>query len=273
MGGTQLQGASLIEADLQAADLRGANLQGTDLSWSNLQSADLRGADLMAANLQGAKLQGADLRGAKLLGATLTESHLQGANLDYADLRGADLAKADLQGAIFFNSQLQGIDWSQTFHEDLLLLNKSKQELSGHQQESLKISLEKLMDTGKFNAFMSRMENSGKVIFRDTIVSQIDCYSDNPIFLDCKYRSPDKLEVYRSDVLYPKLVELACSDTAIATGIVRRASEVSDDSSHIFGLAASLVKALNSPNSCPGMAALPEQIREKLLLSSRGIKY
>ena len=271
LGGTQLQGAALIEADLQAADLRGANLQGTDLSWSNLQSADLRGADLTAANLQGAKLQGADLRGAKFLGATLTESHLQGANLDYADLRGADLAKADLKGAIFFNSQVQGIDWSQTYHEDILLLNKSKTEWSGHQQEMLVKSLEKLMDTEKFNALLSRMKNPEKENRHDTFVGQTDCYSNDRTFLNCKYTSTDQLPAYLSDVLYPKLIELACSDTAIATGIVRRASEVSEDSTHISGLAAALVKSLNSPSACPGIAALPEQAREKLLIKSRGI--
>ena len=272
LGGTQLQGAALIEADLQAADLRGANLQGTDLSWSNLQSADLRGADLMAANLQGAKLQGADLRGAKLHGAILSESHLQGANLDYANLQGADLAKADLQGAIFFNSQLQGINWSQTIHQDIFLLNQAKPEWSGHQQEILGKSLEKLMDREKFNAIMSRMKTLDKVPQQDKLTSQTVCYSNNQTLLDCKYRSPEQIETYRSDVLYPKLIELACSETAIATGIVRRASEVSDDSAHISGLAAALAKALNSPNTCPGIAALPEQAREKLLIKSRGIK-
>lgn len=55
-------GASLVRADLRAADLRGAHLIAADLT-----GADLRHADLLGADLRGCRLVGADLTGALFL--------------------------------------------------------------------------------------------------------------------------------------------------------------------------------------------------------------
>jgi uncharacterized protein YjbI with pentapeptide repeats len=87
-----LQGADLNFAKLQNANLLGANLRCADLTFAKLQNAnllgaDLRGADLRYANLRYANLRGSDLRGADLLGA----------DLQYANLRGSDLRDANLQ--------------------------------------------------------------------------------------------------------------------------------------------------------------------------------
>jgi uncharacterized protein YjbI with pentapeptide repeats len=265
LGGTQLQGAALIEADLRDADLRGADLQGADLAWANLQSADLRGADLQAANMQGAKLQGADLRGAKLQGATLREANLQGASLDYAKLQGADLVKAELQDAVLHDTQLQGVDWSQANLDGIFIDDSSVSDWNEHQQRKLETTLKPLMDVEKFNVFQSRMKNASAGFLPVKLTSRTGCYSENPTLLECEYRQSKQLNTYRTDVLHPKLIELACSDVAIATGIARRGSDESTNNDPNFGLAAALVKALNSPKPCAGLDALSEQTREKLL--------
>ncbi|ESS72148.1 pentapeptide repeat protein [Methyloglobulus morosus KoM1] len=269
LGGTQLQGAGLIEADLRDADLRGANLQAADLGWANLQSADLRGADLQAANLQGAKLQGADLRGAKLQGAILREANLQGASLDYAKLQGADLAKADMQLAVLHNTLQQGVDWTQANLGGVFLATGSASEWTERQQNDLVANLKPLMDTEKFVAFQARIKGASTDIKPTILASRNGCYSDNHTLLDCEYRHPQQLETYRSGVLFPKLVALACSDAAIAIGIARRSADVSDHNDPIFGLAGALSKALNSPTPCTGLVALSEQTQENLLKIAR----
>lgn len=265
LGGTQLQGAGLIEADLRDADLRGADLQGADLGWANLQSADLRGADLQAANLLGAKLQGADLRGVKLQGANLREANLQGVSLDYAKLQGADLIKVDMQAAVLHGTQLQGIEWTQANLDSVFMATSSVSDWTEHQQHILEATLKPLMDVEKFSAFQARMKDASAGIQPNILSSRNSCYSDNQTLLDCEYRHPEQLNTYLSDVLYPKLIELACSDAAIAIGIARRSADAPDHNDPIFGLAANLVESLNSPTPCAGLAALSEQTQEKLL--------
>jgi hypothetical protein len=69
-----LEGAWLVEANLERANLNSANLKAARLSrarlgWATLIDADLQAADLRAADLRGAVLAGADLRMADLSGA------------------------------------------------------------------------------------------------------------------------------------------------------------------------------------------------------------
>ena len=272
LGGTQLQGAGLIEADLRDADLRGADLQGADLGWANLQSADLRGADLQAANLQATKLQGADLRGAKLQGANLSEANLQGASLDYAKLQGADLTKAELQAAVLYKAELKGLDWLQANLEGAYIVESVVPNWNERNLHKLETTLKPLMDAEKYTAFQARMANAASGISQDKLMSLAGCYSEIPTMSGCEYQNPAQLGAYRSVVLYPKLIELACSDAAIATGIARRAADEVNPQNPIFGLAVALVEAFDNPDSCPGMAALPEQTRVKLLKTSENDK-
>ena len=82
-----LQGATFLEAQLQAADfdrarmhgaiLIGANLIGAQLTGTQLQGAMLVNAQLQAALIQGASLKGAFLNGAVLVGAKITRTDLQ----------------------------------------------------------------------------------------------------------------------------------------------------------------------------------------------------
>jgi uncharacterized protein YjbI with pentapeptide repeats len=101
--GAQLQGATLLRADLQEADLGGAQLQGAYLAGAKLQKADLGGAQLQEANLVGADLEETNLADADLSGA-----QLEGANLDGADLRGV-LADRDTVWPEGFNPAERGI--------------------------------------------------------------------------------------------------------------------------------------------------------------------
>lgn len=87
--GTNLGGASAVNAVLQDAELAGVALVNADLSYADLSGANLRGSDLTGAELRGADLRGADLGGISLVDA----------NLEHADLRGARLEGAQLEGA------------------------------------------------------------------------------------------------------------------------------------------------------------------------------
>jgi uncharacterized protein YjbI with pentapeptide repeats len=264
LGGAQLQGASLIEADLQGADLRGADLQGTDLSWTILQSADLRGANLRAADLRGAKLQAADLRGAKLQGANLRKANLQGANLVYADLQGTDLSEAELQGATLRETQLQGSDWTNANLDGAFIADSFWSDWDGQRQRKLEARLKQILDDERFNAFQARLKRADTGLSPGKAASQKACYSDNRALLKCEYDNPTQLSAYRTNVLHPKLVELACSDISIAAGIARRSLDNSTDNDPDFGLAAALLKVLDGPKPCAGLAALPEQLQHEL---------
>jgi Pentapeptide repeats (8 copies) len=91
LGGANLNGANLREANLRGADLSGANL-----SEANLRRADLSGANLRRAFLSGAFLNWADLSGANLTAAFLGEANLSRAILSSSNLSGANLSRADL---------------------------------------------------------------------------------------------------------------------------------------------------------------------------------
>jgi len=264
LGGTQLQGAGLIEADLQGADLRGANLQGADLGWAKLQSADLRGADLQGANLIGAKLQGADLRGSELQGANLRETSFQGANLSYAKLHGSDLTSSELQGAELSAVELLGVDWSHANLDGAFIGNSLIPDWNENKQRKLEATLKQILDSDKFFMFQARMSTAVNGLPLGKPSSQTSCYGDNPALLECEYRNPIQLDIYRTDVLHPKLIELACSDAAIAAGIARRGLNKSMNNAPDFGLAAALLRALDKPSLCAGLSALFEPTRQKL---------
>lgn len=259
LGGTQLQSAGLIEADLQGADLRGANLQGAVLSWAKLQGADMRGADLQGADLNGAKLQGADLRGAKLQGANLHEANFQGANLVYAKLQGADLDSATFHGAELREAELPGVDWSQAYLEGIFIYGYSTSDWNEHQLRKLESTLKQILDSEKFSAFQTRLRSAST-----GLLPRIGCYTDDPALLECEYHDPLQLDIYRTGLIHPKLVELACSDAAIAAGIARRGTNKSTSNDVDFGLAAALLKELDTQNPCSGLTELSEQTRQKL---------
>ena len=74
---------TLVEANLEGADLGGADLRGADLRDAYLEGADLRDADLRNTDLRDADLRNTDLGGANLRGANLRDAYLRGA--DYSE--------------------------------------------------------------------------------------------------------------------------------------------------------------------------------------------
>jgi uncharacterized protein YjbI with pentapeptide repeats len=98
--GAYLERADLSQAHLERAHLRGAHLEEADLTTAHLQGAHLRGAHLQKADLTAARLERADLTAAHLEGADLTAAHLEGANLKGAHLEKADLTAAHLTDAV-----------------------------------------------------------------------------------------------------------------------------------------------------------------------------
>lgn len=265
LGGTQLQGAGLIEADLRNADLRGANMQGTDLSWASFESADLRGADLKGANLQGAKLQGADLRGALLQGASFKNAKLQAANLSYANLQAIDLSGADLQGALLYDVLLQGsnlkdakLDWAYI---------RTQQDISftdDRQLKHIESTLKPMLTAESFNTLHERLQPD-KLKNSSPSSKRLNCYYARQSLLDCNFNDEKQLETYRKEFLFTKLIALACEDITFATGIAQRANDAPNDPSHPdFGLAGALIGHSQDPNHCPGIEALSQHTRKTL---------
>ncbi|MDD5319996.1 MAG: pentapeptide repeat-containing protein [Methylococcales bacterium] len=264
LGGANMPSIRMIAWNLQGTDLRGANLLGVDLHGAKLQNADLRGADLQGADLNEANLQGADLRGAKLQGANLRKTNFQGADLSNAKLLGSDLALADLQGAKLSEADLLGVDWAQAKLDGLFIAESLMPAWHEHQRRKQELTLKQILDSEQFSAFQIRMSSAITGSPSGKPISRTGCYSDNPTLLECEYRNPLQLGAYRTDVLHPKLIDLACSDAEIAVGVAKRGSNKSTNNDPDFGLAAALVKALDTPNSCAGLTALSEQTRQKL---------
>jgi uncharacterized protein YjbI with pentapeptide repeats len=52
LGGTNLQGADLTEANLSYANVQGADLTGATLTWAILDEADVRAAKVTEEQLQ-----------------------------------------------------------------------------------------------------------------------------------------------------------------------------------------------------------------------------
>lgn len=92
--GTNLGGATAVNAVLRDAELAGVGLVDANLSYADLSGANLRGSDLTGADLTGADLRGADLGGTSLVDANLEHADLRGARIEGAQLEGTQLEHA-----------------------------------------------------------------------------------------------------------------------------------------------------------------------------------
>lgn len=102
-----LNGANLMEAHLEGADLRYAHLERANLSGAHLEGADLSYAHMERAQLVGAFLEDAVLTNVNLYRANLAGARLERANLSKAFLRQADFQKAQLQDAELRDANLE----------------------------------------------------------------------------------------------------------------------------------------------------------------------
>lgn len=90
----------LKDTDLRGATLERANLPNADLTGARLDFAQV-GAELEDATLVEAEMPAADLRGADLRDATLTRADMDLARLQGVDMRGASLDGAKLKWAVY----------------------------------------------------------------------------------------------------------------------------------------------------------------------------
>ena len=112
-GEVYLEGAILLGARLESANLRDAHLENAKLVGANLENAILAGANLenaklVVANLENAILVGANLENAILGYANLKNAKLWGTNLENAELELANLENAILVGANLENANFEG---------------------------------------------------------------------------------------------------------------------------------------------------------------------
>lgn len=118
--GTNFNGASLYEADMNSADLSGASLVGSNLSYADLHGAKLVGTQLgvtpgsgaSSTRLVGAYMVGVDLTDADLRSADLSLAHIYGlvnftrTRLDSAAFSSAVLAEANFTSSSLNNANL-----------------------------------------------------------------------------------------------------------------------------------------------------------------------
>lgn len=97
---TQLNGASMVDFDLNRVDFSHADMQGAQLMNSSFGDAVLQGTDLAGANLTNGDFDSAILLDANLSGATLTYAYFGYATLQGADLSGTDMSDTYLENTI-----------------------------------------------------------------------------------------------------------------------------------------------------------------------------
>ncbi|HEV7310813.1 pentapeptide repeat-containing protein [Ensifer sp.] len=149
LGGSDLQGANLVNTDFTLTDLRGANLTNANLEKATLVRSSVAGATANGANFAkieayrcnfagiaaekasfvNSELQRANFSGAKLTGTSFEKAELGRADFDKAELTGtkfshANLSRADLtnttftgsidfQGAFMFLTRIEGVNLSE----------------------------------------------------------------------------------------------------------------------------------------------------------------
>lgn len=101
-----LWGATIVNADLRGANLRGANLNKTVFWMSRLDDADLTGAAMNHARIRQSTFVDAKLGGTKLGHANLEYVSLNNADLTGVDLQGADIRAVDLTNANLSDAEI-----------------------------------------------------------------------------------------------------------------------------------------------------------------------
>ncbi len=114
-GDLNLDEVTLIDADLENADLskvsmRGATIKGCNLKNVDFISANLEGADLQNNDFTNAKLIAARLNKANLSGSILTNANMLTASTRNARLENIDFKGHDISGLILKNISLAGSD-------------------------------------------------------------------------------------------------------------------------------------------------------------------
>lgn len=161
LGGSDLQGANLVNTDFTLTDLRAANLTGANLEKATLVRSSVAGALAEGANFSrieayrcnfagiaaekasfvNSELQRANFTGARLTGASFEKAELGRANFDKAELTGTRFTHANLSRATFTNSSFKGpLD----FHGAFMFLTRIEgvnlSEATGLEQEQIDLT-------------------------------------------------------------------------------------------------------------------------------------
>jgi uncharacterized protein YjbI with pentapeptide repeats len=105
---SQLDGANLTDADLNATDLRNSSLIGTNLEKAALIRSSLAGSKAEKANFARVEGYRTIFAGMSAHGASFASAELQRADFSGADLSGADFQKAELGRANFTGATITG---------------------------------------------------------------------------------------------------------------------------------------------------------------------
>jgi uncharacterized protein YjbI with pentapeptide repeats len=113
LGRSNLEGATLFNADFTSSDLRGTNLNSANLEKATLVRASLAGASAVGANFASVEAYRISFVGASAEGASFVRAGLQRANFSQARLTGANFEKAELGRANFNGAVMTGTKFSQ----------------------------------------------------------------------------------------------------------------------------------------------------------------
>jgi hypothetical protein len=227
--------------------LNSAQLQGADLIKAHLQGAELNYANLLGADLREAQLQGADLSFANLKVADLRRAELQGAKLEGAELQGAHLALADIW-LVAFPPELAGQSPAPLGVADLKM-----SPLSPEAKEQLKQDLNSsITDSTVLSIVMARLDE----ILRNEPPNWEDANSWADYARNAKEPSAEELGRFHGG--------LACDDAegTIASTLARRATKLESEQFR-KAYAKSLASALLD-ESCKGGKALNAATRAVL---------
>ncbi|MFL0801914.1 MAG: pentapeptide repeat-containing protein [Agarilytica sp.] len=117
-GDLNLDEVTLIEVDLESADLskvsmksatiKGCNLKNADFISANLEGADLQNNDFTNAKLIAARLNKANLSGSILTNANMLTASTRNARLENIDFKGHDISGLNLKNISLAGSDLEG---------------------------------------------------------------------------------------------------------------------------------------------------------------------
>ncbi|MFL0809993.1 MAG: pentapeptide repeat-containing protein [Agarilytica sp.] len=103
-GDLDLDGVTLLDFDLENADLSKLSLKD-----ATVKNCNFRGADFISSNLEGADLQNNDFTNAKLIAARLNNANLSGSILTNANMLTASTRNARLENIDFKGHDISGL--------------------------------------------------------------------------------------------------------------------------------------------------------------------
>jgi hypothetical protein len=194
----------------------------------------------------------------------LSDAELSGANLYHAQLAGADLSSAQLAGAFLSDAQLTG-----TILEKINFAPMNKKEANASADKLYSA----LKDLPRYSGDSGQVDLANKMVnFRQEITSSVDfskladsegCLAGESALKHLPFcKKTGDPEAQKN--AYRIWVRLACQDNTekhwIAQNIVSRRYDY-----HFPDFAPLLAAKLQTPDKCPGLASLDDELKRILL--------